>query len=163
MSKKPVLLAVVAVLAAGAGYAAYTKYNAGAFTVSAAGAPVRTGPVTSTEQKLCAEKGKTIFEASGYSDSPLREFTAVYGAYYNARLGHCYLAITSTYIENQSTMVELFDADDKKLYGMYNLLPADAPGAPPKIVACTMAAPGGGEKPCTTPAEWTAFISGYMN
>lgn len=159
---KPAIFAVALVLAAGVGYFAFSRNAGGSFSVAATGAPVRTGGAGTTEQKLCVDKGKMIFEASGYSDPPLKEFTAVYAAYYNPRLSHCYLAITSTYIENASTMVELFDADDKKLYGTYNLAPA-ADGKGTSIVGCAMSMPDGSEKPCTTQAEWTAFITGYMN
>ncbi len=159
---KPAILAVALVLAAGAGYFAFSRKPGGSFSVAPTGAPVRTGEAVTTEQKLCVDKGKMLFEGSGYSDPPLKEFTAVYAAYYNPRVSHCYLAITSTYIENASTMVELFDADDKKLYGTYNVAPT-ADGKGTSIVACVMSTADGSEKPCTTPAEWTAFITSYMN
>ena len=162
---KSVGIAVIALLLAGSGYAGYARYTAGTFAVAANGTPVRTGRAVSTEQKLCAEMGKMLFEGSGYATPDPPEFTAVHTAYYNARLGHCYLAITSTYTETKATLVELFDADDKKLYGQYNLAPTgsvDAPGAP-TIVGCAMQAANGTETTCTTPAEWTAFITGFMN
>lgn len=159
---KPAILAVALVLAAGVGYYAYSRGAGGSFSVAPTGAPARTGEAGTTEQKLCVDKGKVIFEASGYSDPPLKDFTAVYAAYYNARLSHCYLAITSTHTENASTMVELFDADDKKLYGTYNLAPT-ADGKGTTIVGCAMSSADGSEKSCTTPAEWTTFITGYMN
>ncbi len=161
-AKTSVGLVVAALVSAAVGYFAYSRHDAGSFTVAANGAPIRTGRASTTEQTLCAEKGKTIFEGSGYSNPDPPDFTAVYTAYYNARLGHCYLAITSTHTANKSTLVELFDADDKKLYGQYSLAPADG-AKPGEIVGCTMQTPAGAESTCTAPGEWTAFITGYMN